>query len=361
MVALMNRVWRRVERLPAWILLVWTGGLLMLRSGVRGGGMDELLEFAREFPHPGPSYRSYSVLGPTIAWATGLDGENGWRLIHLTLIGVWFLVAAALLRRRLRDDRAWRIGLVWLTFLSLATSPLRYVGWYDVYTILGATLIALGGTPLLALLGGLLLGASNPEQSVFILLCGVLVSMALSEASGRERLRSVAPTFGAALAGALAARFGVMLWFNAVDATVQTRGDLLTVLLGDSVRNAATLGAAGVYTWLSMGWIVVITVLADLWDRRGRALMALTGLVVVPALVTIITTDGSRVFAAVSSVAVLLALVRFAQLADGPEGRWIVPASAGLLVFGILVPALATSYQGEFWTPWGYVVDLVVG
>ncbi len=351
------RAWSRIEAMPWWLFSLWVTVLLVVRSGVSWSGTAELEAFARSFPHPGTTFRSNSVVGPTLAWATGMNASHTrWLLLHAGFTLGWFVLTAGLLRRRLGPGRASRVALVWLTFVALPPSLLHHLGSYDVFTAVGATLVALGGTPLLAILGGALMGATNVEQGVAAVCCGALVQWAIPAADRTEaRPREHAPTILAALAGLAASRILVLIWFERVDAHVQGRAGEFARLAGDSIHNAASLGGAGAYAWLSVGWVVVITVVWCLRDRPARWIAATIGLLGVPAAATVLTLDGSRVFAAVGGVALLVALVWFARMAESSDGEWILRGTAALMLFGILIPVVVTTYRGGIRVPWRFM------
>ncbi len=348
--------------------MAWITTLLVLRTGVSWGGTvtAELERFARTFPHPGTTFRSNAVLGPTLAWVTGMNSHTKWLLLQGGLTAGWFALTALLLRRRVGTGRAWRVAMVWFTFLAVPASLLHHLGGYDIFTAIGATLVALGGTPVLTLLGGAVMGATNVEQGMAAVICGALVYWAIPKDSGGSRtLRNAISRFAASLVGLALSRIAVIIWFHQLGATVQTRFGEYTRLLPTSLRNAASLGSTGIYAWLAAGWIIVIVVLWQLHDRElgrhkqpERWIAAGFGLVVLPALATITTLDGSRVFSAVGGVALLLALVWFSEMSNRPEGKWILKCSAALMVFGILIPTIVTTYRGGIRVPWRFVVNL---
>lgn len=353
------RAWDRIEALPGWIFVAWITALVALRSGVSWYGSGELDQFARSFPHPGATFRSNAVLGPTLAWATGMDSHAKWVILHAGLTAGWWALTAALLRRRVSSRRAWRVAMVWLSFLTPPASLLRHLGGYDVFTAIGATLIALGANPLLAVLGGVAMGATNIEQGTLAVLCGALVYWAIPGDGGERRtMRAMFSRFAAAFVGLAVSRIAVLAWFGALGTTVQGRRAELGALLFTSLGNAAALGATGTFAWLSVGWVVVAVVIWQLRDRPQRWMAAVIALVAVPAAATITTLDGNRVFAAVGAVALLLALVCFAETSERPAGTWILRLSAALMLFGILVPAVVTTYGGGVRPPWRFVMNL---
>lgn len=364
----LSRAWDRIGALPTSVFIVWITTLLVLRAGVSWGGTvsAELEHFARTFPHPGATYRSNAVLGSSLAWVIDMNSYTKWLALHVGLTAGWFALTAVLLRRRVGSDRAWRVAMVWLTFLAVPASLLNHLGWYDVFTAIGVTLVALGGTPVLMVLGGAIMGATNVEQGAAAVLCGALVSWAIPASSSASRsFRGVLSRFVAALAGLALARIALVTWFHVVGATVPNRFGASGRLLPASLENAATLGGTGIYSWLGAGWIIVVVVLWRIRDydidchrRPPRWIASGIGLIALPALATITTLDGSRVFSAVGGVALLLALVWFSQMSDQPSGEWILKYSAALMIFGILIPTVVTTYRGGIRVPWRFVLNL---
>lgn len=354
--AALTRLWNRIEAIGVVAFLSWVAVLLVVRSGVSWSDVSELSGFALELPHPGSSFRSNAVLGPLLAGLTGMGAPGRYVVLHGILTAGWFVAAAWLLRRRLGSAGPWRAGLVWLSFTTLPTSLLRQIGSYDVYLCWGALLVALGGSPAIAAVGGALMGATNIEQGLLVLVCGAMLHWATSDERDGAGFARTLRTFGPAVGALLASRAVVLVWFHRVDASVQTRSDAFWELLADSLTNALHLGGAGLYSWLAAGWVLVLVLLWQLRDRPARWIAAATGSVLIPAAATVTTLDGSRVFSSVSAVAVLVLVVHLAQQSELPTGRWMRSGAAALLCAGLLLPALNTTYTGGLRIPWRFAL-----
>ncbi len=368
------RGWARIERLPTWVFLSWVGLLVVARSGISWSGFDELLQFGRDFPRPGSTFRSNAVVGPALAWATRASSPTRWLVLHGAVTVGWFVAVVWLLRRAVGSPRQWRVAVVWLSFVSTTTSLLRHLGSYDVFTLWGAALVALGGTTWTSVVGGALMGATNAEQGVLALACGALVHAALSgsglsrsalSGSGRSDAaedpgvsplvrRSTWAVIGPALVGLVLARLAVLVWFGQVGAEVQGRSQAFGELVRDAWTNAASLGGTGAYSWLAVGWVLVLAVLWYLRHEPLRWVAVACGAVLVPAAATVTTLDGSRVFCAVSAVAVLVLVTRLVARVDRPDGTWLLRGATALLLFGLLLPALNTTYRGGIRIPWRF-------
>jgi hypothetical protein len=150
----------------------------------------------------------------------------------------------------------------------------------------------------------------------------------------------------------------VLIWFHLEGAHVEGRSDAFRRLLLDSLRNASALGVTGAYAWLSVGWVIVIAVLWQVRAHPRYCVAASLGLVAIPAAATIATLDGARVFGSVGGIALMLALLWFAQMATRPEGEWVLSCSAALMLFGLHIPAVVTVYSGGIRVPWQFILSL---
>ena len=355
------RWWARIEGLPTWCFLTWVAVLLVARSGISWSGFDELLRFGREFPRPGATFRSNAVLGPTFSWLTRADSPTRWLVLHGVVTAGWFVTVVVLLRCAVGSTRQWRVAVVWLSFVSSATSLLRHVGAYDVFTLWGAALVALGGATWTSVVGGALMGATNAEQGVLALGCGALVHWALPRvaapgdpAQPLVDRRSTLAVVGPALGGLVLARLVVLVWFGQLGAEVEGRSQAFGELVRDALTNASSLGGTGAYSWLAAGWALVLVALWYLRHHPLRWVAAACGLVLLPAAATVTTLDGSRVFGAVSAVALLVLLVRMVPRAERPEGAWMLRSAAALMLVGLLLPAINTTYRGGIRIPWRF-------
>ena len=301
------------------------------------------------------------MLGPAFSWLTRADTPTRWLVLHGVVTAVWFATVVVLLRRAVGSARQWRVAVVWLSFVSSTTSLLRHLGAYDVFTLWGAALVALGGATWTSIVGGALMGATNAEQGLLALLCGALVHWALPRVatpadtarSGVDR-RSTFAVIGPALGGLVLARVGVLVWFGQLGAEVEGRSQAFGELVRDALTNASSLGGTGAYSWLAAGWVLVLVTLWYLRRDPARWVAAACGLVLLPAAATVTTLDGSRVFGAVSAVALLVILVRTVPRVGRPDGAWMLRGAAALMLFGLLLPAINTTYRGGIRIPWRF-------
>jgi hypothetical protein len=364
---MLDRGWARLSGLsgPTFVAVVAT--VAVARSGIRSWVEQPTLDRVTAFPHPLPDWRANSPLGVALAAAVGADDVDGWVRLHGLAVVAAAVVVVLGVVAGFAPGAPRRVAAVWLAVGSVPVVLLQKIGSYDAFAVIGAVLVVLPRRRGLALAGGLVLGWTSPEQGVVGLVSAALVLVALgceggtpvAEAARRARTLPLAGCLAAGLAGVVAARVSVIAWFHAAGVAVPGRDDVLTDLAPESIRRAVGAGGAGVFTWLGLGWaLVALVALAGRW--RARPLLGLlAGLVVLPAAATILTLDGTRVFAMVSLPAVLVLLGWLAPRAaadapDGAVGALVRRATLLALVLAPLVPALVLDTQGglSFPFPW---------
>lgn len=361
---LLDRGWARLGALAGPTFVAVVAAVAVGRSGIRTWVEQPTLDLVASFPHPLPDWRANSPLGVALAAAVGADDVDGWVRLHALAVVAAAVVVVLGVVAGFAPGAPRRVAAVWLAVGSVPVVLLQKVGSYDAFAVIGAVLVVLPRRRGLALVGGLVLGWTSPEQGVVGLVSAALVLVALgcegptpgAEAVRRARALPLAGCLAAGLAGVVAARVSVIVWFRTAGVAVPGRDDVLTDLAPESIRRAVGAGGAGVFTWLGLGWaLVVLVALVGRW--RARPLLGLlAGLVVLPAAATILTLDGTRVFAMVSLPAVLVLLGWLAPRAadDGAVGALVRRATLIALVLAPLVPALVVDTQGglSFPFPW---------
>lgn len=326
--------------------------LVVLRSGVgEYGNVRRLLRVAAVLPDPAPDYRALSLPGPLLARLLGIETEAPWVLVHaaiLVLVAAWVIWKVsrwALPAGRHRD------AAILLACSQVPAVLLLALGHYDVFTIGGGSLVAIGGGAGSLVAGALLMGLSNAEHAGGALVALAFVGYVTRAAVVRRALW--------ALGIVVAARVALGIWSAG---TTQSRGDLFFGNLGDSVRGVARNGWIHVFTWYGAAWIFVILAIARAPARR---LWLLAGLVVLPAALTLITLDGTRVFA-VASWPAYVEFVRatLAEPRSGDDDPVTAPdavrqMSTLVLVIAFVTPAVVTWSRGAILTPWQDLLDLV--
>ena len=334
-------------------------GVVLLRSGFSAGSAEvDALTFARTFPTPVASVTSWAVISPALTHVLHLTTGREWLVLHgLLLIAVLVFVGYRLWRR-VQDQVQWRVAVIWIALSAAPSANLQWLRPADIWTLLGGALIGLGTGIGSAIVGGVIIGASSPEQGLIALaaLACVLFAQRRRDPSA-PTAKSSAARIGSTGVAMLITRLLIMIWFSRSGVDVPSRASLFGPLLGRSLRYSTGLGTTGIYGWYGVAWIAVIICLwAVREDRKGLA-ATIAGLVVLPALATVLTTDGTRVFAAISWPALLAALVssvRGKQETPAPR-RWLERLAPIALVGSLVMPAIVTTGDGQVFAPWGYV------
>lgn len=354
--ASLDRVWDRLVALRAWIAVGLLLALTVARTGigVETGDTIHWVRLARAFPQPLSDWRTSSVTGPALARLLGMDTVEGWLVLHSLMIVLVVGLVGVLVATRFPTRQARMVAAIWLALGSVAPAVAQKVGWYDVYLVAGVALVVWGGRRGTAVVGGVLIGLTSAEQGVVGLVGAAVVAAALVDEHGdgivgRIRRMPILPDLVAAGAALALARLAVLAVQRTYGIVVPTRADVFGRYLGDSLGNAATAGLSGVYAYLGLGWgLVLLAALALRWDRR-RTATVLAGLVALPALVTVTTLDGTRVFAMVSMPAYLVLVARVADgFGAGTVERSLVRrATTAALLAAPLFPALMTAPTGD--------------
>ena len=356
---------RRLDALWSWIAAMsgpsFVVGLVVLtvaRTGLGMGGSEGMLRFARSFPEPVPSWRANSVVGPALAHVLGVADEQAWRVVHALVIVAAVAVVAACLRSRLPGAGDRRVVAVWLTFTTVPAAILQKVGSYDPYTVIGTALVVLprrAQLPL-AIVGGALVGATNAEQGMVALVGALVLASLLPMAEAERRAQRIGLVTG--MAAVVVARIGVLAWFAASEVEVHSRGDVFSTYLDDSLGRAAGAGGTGVYGWLGASWLLVgfgVVLLAASVQRRARWWVGLVaGVGLLPALATVTTFDGTRVFAMVTFASVLVGTCWIVEHAEGDWGVALRRLTAAVVLVSPILPVVLSDPTGEafFVFPW---------
>jgi hypothetical protein len=329
-----------MARLPTWIFAPVLLAVGVVRIGVLPIGPEWvgwLRGAAESLPEPS-QYLSSSV-GPAVVMRV-LGGPPSiiWWLLGA---GIWLLVFAVpitILARRGVRGRLLAIGLAASPAFAVTVTML---GHYDLWIIAGSATLVLAKRAWVALLGALVAVLGNPEQALPSALAILLVALAW-------RNRSLALRSLVYLGLASCAVVLVAAWASAAGGPSRSGGYLS--LLPLSVESFLGVWPLAIYAWLGPLWLAVLALILMLPPWRSRAL-ALGGVVVVPALMSITTLDGTRVFVAVGTGA-LVALVALAL--QGPLREWS-PPEAALAVGGaalIFMPSVIIDTAGGIRLPY---------
>ena len=269
--------------------------LLMLKSGFAIEYINisqSYLPGALAFPIPSGYYSS--GIGNIILFNMfGMDSTIEWISLHVFLITIALLFLSFLCLRS-------RYSVV--LFLVCVSAPATYtllhtIGKYDPFTYAGASLLGLFTVGPTGVLGVLIMALGNPEMALVTSFCLAILS----------RCRE----FGYLKRTAYQCASVTILYFltikvwHVTNGLVADRALMLPVFLLRSISNWITDPLNYFWSLGGVAWLLYIC-FGLRFRGRNRLMFCLSG-IAVPLLMTLITTDGPRVFSLLSLPVLLIA------------------------------------------------------
>ena len=328
-------------RMPMWIFLLLVGAIALAKVTF----VWKALYFARSaqlFPQPLDT-QSNQVIGIAVY---RLTGGSPW--LYASIAAASMLAAVLIVWRAGLNPQASaeikRIRLIFALSWPLVLANLAWFGDGREYLPFFIALAVLVRTPWLAAVGVLGATLSHPEHAFLAFGLLLVLSMAPEFRSWRVRA-SLATAF------ALVVLVTASIWQFLGGA--ESRLSVLLELLNDSVRAFLRHGFLGAYSWWGVWWILVVAAFLAV-RGKSRWIVALSALVM-PAFVTALALDGTRVFAAVAS-AVGLAILHLFTATDShskfspkeprsPQGAPLVMAF--VLIALVVLPNVQVKMIGD--------------
>ncbi len=328
-----------LARSPIWIL-GFGFFIVLMKTGIRTSllGIEKnYLPIIQLFP----DYHSYvsASIGPiSFGHLLGVNTAIEWLLVCAAVLGACLTTVYFLLRK---TDRAIAAAAA-LFFVSISALSTQFIwlGSYDCFVLFGLSLWALAKGRALWIIGALVAASSNPEQMLVGSLALILVTLAPPLNGFRTKAYAL-------LGSSLAMMFFVTLWMSRSEIQ-ESRLTLLTENLKTSILQFVRDLPYNVWGWYGVVWLLVLVTLVLSRSWRIRILL-LIGMVVVPALATIVTLDGVRVFAMVSMPIALVLVVFISRrvTSDSANSQRYV----GLYAVVFLITPAAVSAWSSLGTP----------
>lgn len=354
---------RRISRLGDWLRDLsfprFAGLVLsieLLRLGLHW--QSEPVLGYQEWASSWPSGSSWDTSPLWIIWSRfGLADSPLWPISWLVLVGLTLVVIALLGHRYLTG---WRARLLVLTVFSSGI-PLRLMegaGHYDVLFLLGSISLAFPRKSVW-ILAAVLAGLTNAEVAIVAGVSVILTAMAFRDSSNVKKGMTLAGS------GALVA-FGVRLATDTSNVEVGGRTAVfLEAIIPSLVGNLSWLPLLLATGYLG-AWFVVSLIIIGM-PRPRQLIFLISGLVIVPGLMTLVTLDGTRVFVVTSAAAFVLTIQHWVSRVSStniPGGRsFLSPSVALSIAFAIfvLVPEVSVFVlDPEFrLAPWQLLVDVL--
>lgn len=301
------------------VLLVKVGLDIELRNI-----QEAYLPGSLEFPEP-VGYISASFGQVIFAWGLGLESTTTWVVSHFFLTALAMTLIVVLVSRNDQIPRGYLI-LVLVAATSTSTVLLS-LGKYDVFTFIGAALLVLARSNGIAVIGAIIMASGNPEQAIL----GSLAFLVLTfiETFRRYRIRAMFSLAISVLAWIL-----VQIWFLGAGLDFG-RVSLVPVFLAESLGNFAVSPLGEVWSWMGIGWFIALPALI-LIERKSRWVL-LISLILIPAVATLVTADGARVFGSIS-FPVFVAVGMWLVKAKVQPSRFATQTVGIFIVLSILAP-----------------------
>jgi hypothetical protein len=251
------------------------------------------------FPEPA-GYFSASFGQVIFAKMFSLSSTGTWIASHFAMTIVSLIVVIVLVLRNGVGDSSY--SLLVLAGASSIGAMMIAIGKYDVFTFLGGAVLVLSRRNWVALLGALLMALGHPEIAFLASISLILVTYI--EPFRKYRLRATFSTLISIFVWA-----SVQVWF-AIYGLDGGRISLVPTYFGESISNFLVDPLGQLWSWLGIGWLIVLPVLVVL-NRRDRYFAA-SALILIPTLATLVTADGTRVFAGIVLPSYLLVGIWFA-------------------------------------------------
>lgn len=307
-----------LRTLPVGVFWLIAGSVAVLKGGVAGVGPNFLVALrgaAEGFPDPVSSF-STSVGSLLLMRLAGFPSGPVWWA--LGAVGLAALVVGLLLASRRLGDWSRHAALLLLASPAFATL-LSMLGHYDLLTVAGSVVVAVGRSRASLVVGVLVASVGNPEQALVAALAMFAAAWVLQSA-----LRVRAAVFlGVATVSVL-----VVQWWVRSAGLAESRLEL--VVGGTTLAMRIFAGTWPVYLYSLLGalWLVVAALVVFRSGVRVPAALAV-GLGI-PLLATVFTLDVTRVFVVTSTAALLTVLRHVWQttLRHTPPPAWLLGAMA---------------------------------
>jgi hypothetical protein len=344
--------------MPSALFVSIVAGIGILKIGIGWYGADQIMASANALPKP-HDYSSSGLLGPALIRVLGLDAA-GWALLAVLLIAAAVILPVLATRLRSTDTKIWRLALIMFICWPAAFTSIQFLGHYQDVLPISVVIAMISRNRVLIGIGLALAALSNPEQAMFGFIALLIASWAPPLRIWRQR----------AIAGVVVAALWSVLahaWLASND--IPSRFEMLSTDLQYSVSANVSAGLTGIYSWWGPWWLLVI-LLALMSGKKG-IFPFLIGAVALPGALTIITVDGTRVFASIAApigVAMALSYLGASGLTDKKPKEQAPLNSANSLTNSIalwacalvLLPALMSNVGAStFLSNWQFVVTQV--
>ena len=307
--------------LPLLVMLVRTGiGFFPI------GSINNFVQLTTAIPGAGhlpggAQYLYNSMTGPFLAHFVGVDNSVDWIRFHIVMIIIGIvimgLMAAHAAGRRF-------VGVLYATFAaaSVSTVLLGWVGSYDIYTLIGLTVMALSRWGWIAIFGGIIVGTTNIEMGAAAFVALVVVGWA----DGRLQIWNAVGAAAGLIIG-----HGLLLWWQHSHGVSGSRLGYAEAYGIDKIWHLSTHSLPALaMTWMGAATLLVGWTWLHRVSNRWRIVVALV-IAILPGMLAL---DETRVSAVVVWPVVAWLVARSFKKMPGPTSA----AAAATLIVALVVP-----------------------
>jgi len=267
------------------VILIFKNGISLNRTLI----IDAFIPAIQSFPSPS-NFFSGSVY---IATAKLLNATTWQRIAALDFLQ-YALALTLIINLAIRSTKKSSRYLFLVLLISTTTFQyqLHCLGTGQSLLLLGQTLFVLGYDSWLVFCGALLMYSAHCEQA----LLSTFALFTLSGVKGFEKYRIKCQQ---SLVLGLVVEVVIQLWFIS-NKYYGSRLGVIPYFLGLSLQRFLIDPALNIWSWLGLGWLLVLIVIWSYRKLPSNAFLVLLSLVLLPGFFTLITADGARVFGAIS-------------------------------------------------------------
>ncbi len=333
---------RKIFELPnkKFVLLLLL--FLIIKNGIHPIGtdwIDWVYSAGKSFPGP-ENYFSYSIIPVLMAKLLNYPPYLIWWLIFFALTLFFYLLIILKIRKIAGDDFK-KVVLIVFCFPFLS-SPLYYLGHYDLITLSGALIAGLTKNKKFVVLGALIAIGSNSEQALMTSICVALVALG-TKSSFHQFMARIWLSFS----------FIGYLLFRILIGT-SSDGNRIQIILGQ--LKGVVLDSSGrlnliIFSVFGLGWIFIYLSyqFRSIFPRQS---LVYIGAVVLPVCLSILILDRTRIGVAVGALPFIM-FIKYIFDSEQVKNQFMNKINFQYLIAAlILVPTIFVDTDGSIRLPY---------
>ena len=269
---------------------------LMVKNGIHPIGTEWIkwvYSAGKSFPSP-ENYFSYSIIPLMIAKVLNYPPYLIWWMVFLALTLIFYFLLIVNIKK-ISGPEFKKVLLIFFSFPFL-TTPLYYLGHYDLITISGALMAGLTKSKKMVVLGALVAIGSNPEQAIMTSICVFIFSLG-TKSSFHKFIAKIWVSLS--LSGYLMLKLFI---------GTSNDGNRINIIIGqlkDVVPDSIGRLNLIAFSVFGLGWALIYLAykFTDIFPNR---LLVIFGSAVLPVCLSILILDRTRVGVAVGALPIVL-------------------------------------------------------